>query len=68
MNRTITVYNDDKMPVVTIKVGFESGSVTVQNGKGNSLVTLTSDNTIVEHAGYHVHIGVDFGTCPERSE
>lgn len=56
MNRTITVYNDDKMPVVTIKVNFASGSVTVQNGKGNSLVTLTSDNTIVEHAGYHVHI------------
>lgn len=56
MNRTITVYNDEKMPVVTIRVDFESGSVTVQNGKGNALVTLTADNTIIEHAGYHVHI------------
>ena len=68
MNRTITVYNDDKMPVVTIKIDFDSNSVTIKNGNGNSLVTLTADDTIVEYAGYHVHIGVDFGTCPERSE
>lgn len=56
MSRNITVYNDDRTPVVTIKIDFDNGSVTVKNGKGNSLVTLTGDNTIIEHAGYHVHI------------
>lgn len=59
MNKVITVYNDDRTPVVTIKVDFVSGSVTVKNGKGNPLVTFEGDNTVIEYAGYHLDIGND---------
>lgn len=59
MNKVITVYNDDRIPVVTIKVDFTSGSVTVKNGKGNPLVTFEGDSTVIEYAGYHVKVGSD---------
>ena len=68
MKKYITIHNSDNLTVAEIKVDFDKGTVTLKNDKGNSLITLGADSTVVEHAGYHVHIGVDFGTCPERSE
>lgn len=57
MKKYITIHDSNNLTVAEIKVDFDKGTVTLKNYKGNSLVTLGADNTIIEYAGYHVHIG-----------